>query len=199
MNAVRYLLEELAEWIDAIAASIPGRAGVLLRRLLVGYRLKSAGSHLRIGRRCVFSGLSSVAIGSNVSFLGGDYLQAHNGGEIRIGNNVSINTNVMINAAEDGFIEIGDNCMIASNVVVRASNHRFDLIDQPMNEQGHLAGKISIRSDVWIGANAVILPNVTIGTGSVIAAGAVVTKDIEEYSVYAGVPARMIRKRLGGD
>ncbi|HOO26508.1 MAG TPA: DapH/DapD/GlmU-related protein [Clostridiales bacterium] len=64
------------------------------------------------------------------------------------------------------------------------------IVDQPTDQR-----KITIEDNVWIGANAVITPGITIGTGSIIGAGAVVTKDVEPYSVMGGVPAKLIRKR----
>jgi galactoside O-acetyltransferase len=61
--------------------------------------------------------------------------------------------------------------------------------------QGHDGGKIIIEDGVWIGSNAVVLPNTRIGKASIIAAGAVVTKDVEPYSIVAGVPAKKIKDR----
>lgn len=114
---------------------------------------------------------------------------------VSIGRNCSFNRNVFIDAGENGEIIIGNNVMIGPNTLLRAEDHRFDRIDIPMCEQGHNAGVINIEDDVWIGANAVITRDVTIGTGSVIGAGAVVTHDIPPYSVAVGVPARVIKSR----
>lgn len=85
--------------------------------------------------------------------------------------------------------------MIGPNVVIRASNHNFKDISTPMKFQGHSGGKIIICNDVWIGANVTIVPNVCIGKGSIIVAGAVVIKNIPKYSIYGGVPAKVIKKR----
>lgn len=115
--------------------------------------------------------------------------------DVSIGKNCSFNRNVYIDAGEKGTIIIGDNVMIGPNTLLRAEDHRFDRTDIPMCEQGHNSGKIIIENDVWIGANAVITRDVTIGTGSVIGAGAVVTHDIPPYSVAVGVPARVIKSR----
>ena len=95
-----------------------------------------------------------------------------------------------------GNITIGKNCLISQYVSLIASNHSIkkDLLIniQPWdkNKQG-----IIIDDDVWIGANSVILPGVKINTGAVITAGSVVTKDVEEYSVVGGVPAKIIKYR----
>lgn len=75
-------------------------------------------------------------------------------------------------------------------------NHKTERTDIPMKGQGVLSPqKVTICDDVWIGARVIILPGVTIGKGSIIGAGAVVTKDVPEYAVMGGVPARVIKFR----
>ena len=74
-----------------------------------------------------------------------------------------------------------------------ALNHRFDNHDIRIDKQGVRTNKITIDDDVWIGANAVVLPGVSIGHHSVVAAGAVVTKDVPPQSLVAGIPAKMIK------
>ena len=106
-----------------------------------------------------------------------------------------MNTNCCISAAEKGEIIIGKNVLIAQNVVIRASNHNFTNLALPINKQGHTPGIIIIGDDCWIAANAVITSGVVIGSHSIVGAGAVVTSDIEPYSVIGGVPARLIKKR----
>ena len=122
-------------------------------------------------------------------------IYAHSNAIIKMGNNISINSNACIGAADGGKVIIGDNVLIAQNVVLRASDHEFKSIEIPINKQGHTGGEIIIGDDCWIGANAVITRNVTIGDHSIVATGAVVTKDIEPFSIMAGVPAKLIRKR----
>ncbi len=122
-------------------------------------------------------------------------LYANDGGEIVIGDNVSINSNVIIDAADSGKIFIGDNVLIGPNVVLRASDHSHARIDIPIRNQGHTGGKIEIKEDVWIGANVVVMRDTCIGEHSVIAAGGIITKDVEPYSVYGNIPARLIKKR----
>ena len=101
----------------------------------------------------------------------------------------------MINADCGGFIEIGDNCLIGPNVVLRTSNHVFSDRNVPIREQGHIPGRIIIRDDVWIGANVVLLPDVSVGRGAIIGAGSVVTKNVDDYAIVAGVPAKQIGSR----
>tara|TARA_B100000749_G_C18190003_1_gene367510 strand:- start:338 stop:640 length:303 start_codon:yes stop_codon:yes gene_type:complete len=89
---------------------------------------------------------------------------------------------------------IGDDVLIGSGVHLYSSNHRFDQRDTPIASQGYSPSEdLVIENDVWIGANAIILPGVRVGQHSVIGAGSVVSKSIEPYSVYAGVPARKIK------
>ena len=77
-----------------------------------------------------------------------------------------------------------------------ARNHAFDRTDIPMNQQGFTPEKpIVIEDDVWIGARVIILPGVHIGTGAVVGAGAVVTKDVPDYAVVGGNPARILKMR----
>ena len=89
--------------------------------------------------------------------------------------------------------------MMGTDVTVITRNHRHDRTDIPMMEQGFEEEQpVVIGNDVWIGDRVVILPGVHIGSGSIIGAGAVVTKDIPDNAIAAGVPARVIRFRDGG-
>jgi Acetyltransferase (isoleucine patch superfamily) len=80
-------------------------------------------------------------------------------------------------------------------VIITTQGHFFQKTDRFMKDQPTLVAKIVIEDDVWIGANATILPGVKVGRGSVIGAGSVVNKDIPEYSLAVGVPAKVIRNR----
>ena len=104
-------------------------------------------------------------------------------------------TNVSVNASIQGAIHIGDDVIIGPNAVLRTSDHEAEAVDRPMRDQGHVAGVITIESDVWIGANTTIVGGVRVGQGSVVAAGAVVVRDVEPYTIVGGVPARFIKKR----
>jgi acetyltransferase-like isoleucine patch superfamily enzyme len=95
-----------------------------------------------------------------------------------------------------GGITIGNHVRIATHVVIVASNHIFDEPGMLIASQGVTAKGIAIDDDVWIGANAFILDGVHISSGAVIAAGAVVTKDVPSNAVVAGVPARILRFRF---
>ena len=102
-----------------------------------------------------------------------------------------------INAKIYGTCHIGRYVMMGTDVTIITRNHRFDRTDIPMMEQGFEEERpVYIGNDVWIGDRVLILPGVHIGDGSIIAAGAVVTKDVPPYSIVAGVPARKIRDRF---
>lgn len=115
--------------------------------------------------------------------------------QVYIGKNVYINRFVTINASDGGEITIGNNCMIGPYVLIHAADHRFDEHSQPIICQGHNPGKIIIEDNCWIAGHVTITKDVTIGSGSIIGANSVVTKDIPKNSVAAGNPATVIRSR----
>lgn len=113
---------------------------------------------------------------------------------ISVGNNVYIGHHTEILASEKG-IKIGNNVMIAQHVILISFNHGYNKTGIPMNLQKQSTERIEIKDDVWIGARAIILPGVTIQKGSIIGAGAVVTKSVKPYSIVGGVPAKFIKYR----
>lgn len=112
-----------------------------------------------------------------------------------IGNNTYIGEHNNIRAA-GGRISIGDNCLISQNVSIVASNHMVKR-DYLISEQGWDEERrdVTIEDDVWVGVNVVILPGIHVHKGAVVAAGAVVTKDIPEYAIVAGNPAKILKYR----
>ncbi|SHK54073.1 acyltransferase [Xylanibacter ruminicola] len=93
-----------------------------------------------------------------------------------------------------GPVDIGSHVNLAQSITVTALNHNFDDTNKRIDEQGVSTNPVTIEDDVWIGANAVILPGVTIGEHCVVAAGAVVTKDVPPHSLVAGVPAKVMKQ-----
>ena len=93
-----------------------------------------------------------------------------------------------------GPVTIGSHVNLAQGITVTALNHNFEDKNKRIDEQGVSTKPVFIGDDVWIGANAVILPGVTIGKHAVVAAGAVVTTDVPENTVVGGVPAKVIKK-----
>ena len=92
-----------------------------------------------------------------------------------------------------GPVTIGSHVNLAQGIVVTALNHNFENPKLRIDEQGVSTQPVTIGDDVWIGANAVILPGVAIGSHVVVAAGAVVTKDVPSHTLVAGVPAKVIK------
>jgi len=110
-------------------------------------------------------------------------------GDVTIGDH----TRIGIHSTIIGPVCIGSHVHLAQGITVTALNHRYDDKKRRIDEQGVSTQPVVISDDVWIGANAVILPGVTIGRHAVVAAGAVVTKDVPDYCMVGGVPAKIIK------
>lgn len=139
----------------------------------------------------VFGG-GNIKVGNNFRSMANCCLLS-NDGEIIIGDNLSLNTNVQIGAS-GGKIYIGNNVLIGPNSVLRSADHGISR-NRMIQKQPHVSGTIKIEDDVWIGSNVVILKNVNLGKGCVVAAGAVVTKNVEQYTIVGGIPAVKISER----
>ncbi|MCL2047823.1 MAG: acetyltransferase [Defluviitaleaceae bacterium] len=113
------------------------------------------------------------------------------GKNIRLGNRSGLG----INARVSGPLTIGDDVMMGPNVMIYTQNHGFDDLSVPMLLQTVQKKAVVIGNDVWIGAAAIILPGVTVGNGAIVGAGAIVTKDVPDYAIVGGNPARVIRYR----
>lgn len=93
-----------------------------------------------------------------------------------------------------GPVTIGHHVNLAQGITVTALNHNFEEKNQRIDAQGVSTKSVIIGDDIWIGANAVVLPGVSIGNHSVVAAGAVVTKDVPPHTLVAGIPAKIIKE-----
>lgn len=120
-----------------------------------------------------------------------DFTAINNGvGDVLIGDDARIGlSNTII-----GPVTIGNDVRLAQNVVLSGLNHNYESVDLPIHAQGVSTKPIVIEDASWIGANVVIVPGVTVGKHSVIAAGSVVTKNIPSHSVAAGNPARVLKQ-----
>ena len=111
-------------------------------------------------------------------------------GDVIIGNHTRIGLhNTII-----GPVTIGSHVNLAQGITITALNHNFDDSEKRIDQQGISTKEVVLADDIWVGANAVILPGVTIGKHAVVAAGAIVTKDVPPHSLVAGVPAKVIRQ-----
>lgn len=141
-----------------------------IRRLLCNYIFDATGKDINIEKGVFFGKGKGVKIG-DMSGIG-------------------------LNAKVQGPLTIGKYVMMGPEVIIYTKNHNISSLEQPMIRQGETEPKeVIIEDDVWIGARVIILPGVRIGKGAVVAAGAVVTKNVEPYSIVAGVPAKIIRYR----
>jgi len=190
---------------------IPHPLGTLLRKLIYPLTLAHVGQKLSIFQGVQLLGARAMEFGDNVQILRDTRLEIRNiNSFIYLGNGVCLDRGVDIRTAgSDCWIEIGDNsylgpyvcmagpghikigksCLIASHSGVYANNHR----DYGLSREG-----IEIEDNCWIGSGVRILDGVTIGRGSVIGAGAVVTKNIPRDSIAVGVPAKVIKRSKNG-
>lgn len=182
------------------------------------YRLRfaSLGREVRIMPPLLVEGARRIHIGSRTSIEQFAGFTVSPGGEIRVGDDSEIRCFARLEA-HDGFIRIGARCgvnpftllsgyggvtigddvRIGSHCAILSSTHRFDSVAATIREQGVTRQETVIEADVWLGHGCTVLGGVRIGTGSIIGAGAVVTKDIPPRSIAAGVPARIVGERPG--
>lgn len=118
-----------------------------------------------------------------------------NGDNISIGKNCRINENVRLDN-----VRIGNHVLIARDCVILGKMHEFSQTDIPVElQKGHKDYTTIIEDDVWFGLRVVIMPGLIIRTGTIIGAGAILTKDTEAFGIYGGVPAKLIKKRLNSN
>ena len=149
-----------------------------------------------VGEAVTFDDISEImspdriTIGSNVHFYRGAYLSPC-GAHIDIG----AHTHFAPYCVLYGPLTIGTHCAVAAHTVFASVGHGYSRTDIEMVNQPTTKNEIVLENDVWIGANAVVIGGVTIGEGSIVGAGACVTKDVPPYSIVGGTPARIIRSR----
>ncbi len=129
------------------------------------------------------------ACGKGVNIEHGAFFASGNG--ITVGDHSGIGLNCRV----AGPLAIGNDVMMAPNVTIVTQNHEVSDLSRPMRLQTAPKQKVTVGNDVWIGTNVVIMPGVTVGNGVIIGAGAVVTKDVPDYAVVGGVPAKIIKFR----
>ncbi len=162
------------------------RRGVLLDRSCY------VGPAVSIGPDNVCKVKGTVEVGESCEINQGVEMNPY-GGSIRIAPRVWLGPYVVIYG--HGGVEIGEWTMVSMHATIVSSNHAIPSLDRCMRWENDVLLPTKIGRDVWIGANAVILGGVTIGDGAVVAAGAVVTKDVERGAIVAGVSARLVSRR----
>jgi acetyltransferase-like isoleucine patch superfamily enzyme len=139
---------------------------------------------------------AKISIGAGSTVAPGAVIQ----GSVSIGENSTVQCYSVLagygtGAHPEGGLVIGNYVRIAPHVMIIGANHRFDDPDIPICKQGLKMAPVIIEDNVWIGGRVNIICGITVGTGAVIAAGSVVTKDVPPFCVVAGVPAKVIKWR----
>ena len=177
--------------------------GLIIRgknvKIKSGKRIK-CGKNFMIGDYSYINALSKSGIifGDNVSI--GKFSNIECTGVIRelgegliVGNNVGLNHHCFIGVR--GKVFIGNNTIFGPGVKIFSENHNFEKLHIPIRKQGAVRKDVVIEDDVWVGANSVVLAGIKIGTGAIIAAGSILTKDVPPYAIVGGVPAKVIKYR----
>jgi acetyltransferase-like isoleucine patch superfamily enzyme len=205
--------------IITLAGWMPQPVGTLVRRILYWAILAKLGKSVNIhGTGVDFVGANCIELNDSVRIMRDTRLNAFaQNSRIQLGEGVYLYRDVDISVTYlgdctidigggtvigaftcihgPGHIKIGESCLIASHVGIYANNHNFADISRRIIDQGVTRKGIVIEDDCWLGTGVIVLDGVTIGQGSVIGAGAVVTKSIPPYSVAVGVPAKVISSR----
>lgn len=138
-----------------------------------------------------FLKLNGAVIGKRVVFYPGVWIAP--GRNLVIGNDVDFALGVLVDAS--GGVQIGDRALIGHDTKIISTNHVIPPNRGSIFSAGYDKKKIVIGKDVWIGANVIILAGRTVGDGAVLAAGSIITKDVEPYTVVGGNPAKLLRRR----
>lgn len=146
--------------------------------------------------KAAFLRLMGARIGKRVVFYPGVWVAP--GRNLVVGDDVDLALGVLVTTT--GGVTIGSRTLVGYGAQILSGNHVVPPGRERIFSAGHSFAPVVIGEDVWIGAYSVVLPGVTIGEGSVVAAGSVVTKDVPPFAIAAGVPAKVIKWRLkGGD
>ncbi|MEM8758171.1 MAG: acyltransferase [Planctomycetota bacterium] len=207
------------ELCQLLFGGLPGAAGLAARKLFYQGLFRGFGTGSVIGRGVVLRRPGRIGIGRSVviddaccldaisdadeairigdrTMLGYSTRLSAKMGRIEIGENTGFGAGVTVHAAVGGRVSIGSNVLIAGHVYLGGGQYHTDRTDIPIAEQGHVEGlELTIGDNCWIGANATVINGVTVGRDAIIAAGAVVTKDVPDFAIVGGVPASIIRIR----
>jgi acetyltransferase-like isoleucine patch superfamily enzyme len=206
------------EIITLLCSKVPGALGLLLRSKLYPRLLKSCGRNVMFGCDIVLRHPKKISIGDNVIIDDNCLLDAKGNANkgISIGNGCFVGRNsilsckngdiVLEEGANIGFnsevfsgssVIIGKNTMLAAYCYLIGGGHASDDLEESIAEQAAISEGIAVGYDCWLGAGVKVLDGVVIGDKSIIGAGAVVSRNIDAYSVAMGVPARIVKDRRG--
>lgn len=198
---------------------MPGAPGYSLRKLFYPAMFAACGKGVTFGRNITIRHASKITLGNHVVIddncmldakgddnhmrVGNSCVISRNnilsckGGSIEVGDGTNIAQNSLVHAEQDSDVRLGANVIVgAYTYFVGGGNHRYERRDVPMMQQiNRSLGGIVVEDDVWFGARVTILDGVTIEKGAILAAGAVVRRNVPSYEIHAGVPARKIKDR----
>lgn len=206
------------ELVTILFGNLSGAPGYFLRKLFYPAIFRRLGRGAIIGKGVVLRYPGRIDVGDHLSLddyvlldasgageegirLGNDVIVSRNcvvqgkTGSVWIGDKTDIGVNTVISSASG--VSIGHSVLIAGNCYIGGGRYISDRLDIPMMEQGSYSnGPVRIGDDVWLGAGAIVLDGVSVGKGTIVGAGAVVAKDLPEFSVAVGVPARVVKSRV---
>ena len=217
-NSLWYLVKY--ELIMLFCSWVPGALGLVLRKVFYPMVLSNVGRNVIFGQGVVIRHGMKIKIADNVVIddgvtldakgdsnqgitIGDDTIVSRNvvlsckNGDIRIGANCTIGISTLVHAMGGSNVTIGDDVLIgAMSYFIGSGPYVSDQLDVPFKKQGMQAqGGIEVADNVWFGSNVQILDGVSIGTGAIVGTSAVVNKNVAEFSISAGVPAKEIRSR----
>lgn len=206
------------ELITLFFSWIPGALGLFLRKVFYRFLFKKVGKGVAIGRNVTLRHPHKIVIGDNCFIDDNVVLDAkgENNEGIQVGHQVFIGRNTILSCKEgsiflDDYCNLSANCSLLSETEIRlgkycflagrcylvaGGNHSFDDVATPIMFQPSFSkGGISIEEDVWLAAGVIVLDGITLGKGSIMGAGSVVTESFPENTIAVGAPAKRIRTR----
>jgi acetyltransferase-like isoleucine patch superfamily enzyme len=208
------------ELITLVFGSLPGALGMALRGVFYPLILGAVGRGVVFGRNITVRHGAKIRLGDHVviddyavidakgdanegidiqadSMISRNCILSCKGGNIRVGRGVALGPNSLIHAIEGSDVTVGDHAAIAAFVyLIGGGNYHTDRLDMPMKKQGIYAkGGVVIGRGAWVGSHVQVLDGVTVGADSIVAAGSVVNRDVPEFGIAGGVPARLIKSR----
>jgi len=205
------------ELLLLLFGNLVGALGYLFRKKFYPGLFKQVGKSVIFGKGLVLRHPNRIILGDRTALDDGSLFDASGAGDegitlgsdvivsrnciiqgktapVVIGDRTDIGANVVITSS--GGVTIGNSVLIAGNCYIGGGRYNTDRLDIPMMEQGlYTKGPVVIGDDVWLGAGATVLDGIQIGKGCVVGAGAVVTKNLPDYAIAVGTPAKIIKYR----